>query len=163
MPRLTEEGKYDVTVTNAYLTESQQGTPGIVFEFDCEEGSIDCTRWVTPKTSERLWADLETLGFTKKHCEDMESLDRIGEIVNGHMCRIVTKFETYNNEETLKVQWINPVGGPRSTSSDTKQNIYSVLMGNSITGGLRSAPRSAQRPAASGPAPHAPINEDVPF
>lgn len=160
--RLDQEGKYDVTVTNAYMTESQGGTPGIVFEFNCEEGSIDCTRWVTPKTAERLWGDLETLGFTKKHAEDMDNLDRLGEIVNGHMCRIVTKFESYNGEETLKVQWINPIGGPRSTAVETKQNIHAVLSGNSITApALRSAPRSA-RPQSE-PPPNSPTDESVPF
>jgi hypothetical protein len=158
MPRLTEEKKYNVEVTNAYLTESKnKGTIGVALEFKCEEGTIDHVLWATPNTIDRTWETLELLGFTKKHAEDMDNLDKLAEITRGATCSITTERD---EEYGLKVKWVNPVGAMRSRNPNTKKSLHALLNGNSITG-LMSAPRSAQRPAE--PPPNNPTPTDVPF
>lgn len=168
MGKLTAEKKYIVEVVNAYLTENKDGSkPGISVHFSCAEGTIDKTLWFSPAAAERSWQDLETLGFTAKHAEDMENLDKLMEIIGGHSCQITTKD---NGQYGLEVQWINPAGPPKSRSTETKAALHArfqqVLKGNSITGlaprtdGLVSGSRSA-RPE---PPPISPINpSDVPF
>jgi hypothetical protein len=164
--RLYQEGTYDATLQEAYMTESgQKGTPGIIFVFKFGDDYIDTTRWVTPNTSERLWADLETLGFTKKHAEDMENLDRLTEICGGHACEIVCEDKEYNGETKLDVKWINPVGGRRSSNGNTKASIHAILNSNSITRpALAGAPRRPPlSPPSSGFIGHPIDKDDIPF
>lgn len=167
MPRLTA-GTYHVQVKSANMTESQKGTMGITFHFECESGDIDCTRWVTPGTSEYVIKDLDTLGFGRELIDKVENLDRIDEITRGNECQIVVEDEEYKGNVTAKVKWINPIS---FTGGNAAGKIHSILVGNSITGGAP-APRSAPvvpapRATTSEPAPFAPTNihdiEDVPF
>ncbi len=73
-----QEGKHHVQVIGASFTESKTGTMGIKLDFENDNGTIDCTRWVTPNTVDRVIADLETLGYSKELFDDASNLDRMG-------------------------------------------------------------------------------------
>lgn len=159
MPRL-EAGKHEVTVRDAYMSESSKGTMGITFLFENDEGDIDCTRWVTPATSERVLTDLETLGFSRDRFNDIANLEKLADITRGARCSITVEDEEYAGNITPKVKWINPVGPPKANTKEAMQRVFSILTGNTITGGLVSAPRRPQNT----PPPSAPISDDdVPF
>ena len=162
MPRLTEEGKYEVEVIDAHLIEAKTGSIGVWWDFSCEEGTIEYEMWVTEKTVERSWDTLALLGFTKEHAENLDNLDNVGQITRGRRCEIVCKDEEYKGEVKLKVSFVNRLGG-RATAA-TKGRLHQLLTGNSITrlAGPVSAPRSS-RPASEMP-PSAPIDDSsVPY
>lgn len=160
MPRLLP-GKHHVQVIKASFTESQtKGTMGIQFDFGNDEGTIDCTRWVTPNTVDRVIADLETLGYSRALFDDASNLDRMQDIIMGNECEIVVEDEEYNGKCVPKFKWIN---APRSTSRATpgmRDKLHSLLTGKPV--GLVSQPRSAQ--AAYAPHPSGPLtDDDIPF
>ena len=158
--RLTP-GKYHVTVKKAFATESQGGTPGITFLFECESGEIDCTRWVTEKTRDRVITDLETLGFSFEMLGEQENLDRIDDYVRGNECEIVVADEEYKGVVEAKVKWINAIGGKATVN--TKTAIWAALTGKTPVprdDGLVSRPRKVEPNIP----PSAPISDDdIPY
>ncbi len=153
---LLPEGKHDVDLVDVYMTESQGGTPGIVFKFRNTEGHQECTRWLTPKTTDRVIEDLETLGFPRAKLSDMANLERLMDFIGGASVRIVVEDEEYNGVETPKVKWINKQGAMKKESPQLKQTIFDLLNGKAPA--LMSAPRS--KPATSEPPPNTPFTED---
>ena len=147
-------GKYRVSVRSAQLTESQKGTLGILFWFQCEEGEIDCTRWVTEHTSEYVLKDLETLGYSKELLADIANLDRIAEITRGRECEIVVEEKEYLGNIEAKVRWINPI--VHKASVGAKERMYLMLTGQPVP--LVSQPRKQEIP------PSVPTDDsEVPF
>lgn len=161
MPRL-QPGKHHVQVTGAAYTESSsKGTMGIRFDFENDEGTIDCTRWVTPNTVDRVITDLETLGYSRALFDDASNLDRLQEIILGNECDIVVEDKEYNGKWTPEVKWINAPGRSKAATPGMRDRLHSLLTGKPVP--LVSQPRSA---ASNGPAPQpfAPIEDsDVPF
>ena len=157
---LLPEGKYEVEVVDAYMTESKNGTPGLVFRFENLQGHQEVIRYVTPATTDFVIKDLETMGFPRAKLSDMANLDKLKEFVKGNSVRIVVEDEEYEGNVTPKVKWINPPGAMKKETPQLKQNIFAVLNGKAPA--LTSAPRS--RAAASEPPPNTPMDiEDVPF
>lgn len=100
--------RYKATVHSACLTESvTKGTPGITIIFDTDDGSIEHTIYLTPKTVERASKDLVTLGADKSQLRAWTYLENIGMVIQGHECDITTISETYKGESRVRVQWIN--------------------------------------------------------
>lgn len=157
---LLPEGKYEVEVVDAYMTESQSGTPGLVFRFENLEGHQECTRWITPATTEYVIKDLETMGFPRAKLSDMENLDKLKEFVKGNSVRIVVEDEEYQGDYKPKVKWINKTGAMKKESPELRANIFSILNGKAPA--LASAPRNRPAPQSEIP-PNTPFDEDVPF
>jgi hypothetical protein len=175
MPRLTEEGKYEVEVDSARLVEAATGTIGVEWMFTCEQGYIEYEMWVTPNTADRAWETLDILGFTKRHAEDLENLDRVGDICHGNRCEIVCRDDTYKGVTKLKVRFVNRLGA-RLAAGSTKAKLHAILNGTSVSGpapvpASGPVPRSAPPGPASYPQnppfrPVVPIDDpddDVPF
>ena len=156
MPRL-QAGKHHVQVIGASLTESKtKGTMGIHFEFENDHGHIDCDRWVTPNTVDRVMADLETLGYSKEYFEDPANLDRIQEITLGNEVEIVVEDEEYNGNWTPKVKWINAPRRNQVATPGMRDRLHAMLTGKLVP--LASAPRRNE------PQPSPPLTDsDVPF
>lgn len=110
--------KYNATVGFASFIESQNtGTPGINITFECEEGSIDHTIWVTPKSREIAIRDLKTLGIKEEDLKSQVFLENIGTALLGAECSITTYEDEYKGKKKLKVQWINEKRAPASVSA----------------------------------------------
>lgn len=153
---LLGEGKYEVEVVDAYMTESQSGTPGLVFRFENLEGHQECIRYITPNTTDRVIEDLETMGFPRAKLSDMANLEKLKDFIKGNSVRIVVKDEEYQGNLTPKVAWINKPGAMRKESPDIKASIFALLNGKAPA--LTSAPRS--KPPTSEPPPNAPMGND---
>lgn len=156
---LLGEGKYEVEVVDAYMTESKNGTPGLVFRFENLQGHQESIRWITPATTDYVIKDLETMGFPRAKLSDMANLDKLKEFVKGNSVKITVEDEEYEGNITPKVKWINPLGAMKRDSPDLKANIFALLNGKAPA--LMSAPRS--RAAASEPPPNAMEPDDCPF
>lgn len=155
MPRL-QAGKHHVHVISASFTESTKGTMGIKFEFENDDGQIDCTRWVTPNTVDRVTKDLETLGYASVLFEDASNLDRIQEITLGNECEIVVDDEEYNGNWTPKVKWINSPSKNGSASVGMRDKLHMLLTRKPVPAGLVSGPIGTQ--------PTPPLtDDDLPF
>lgn len=137
---LLPEGKYEVEVVDAYMTESQSGTPGLVFRFENLEGHQECIRYITPNTTDRVIEDLETMGFPRAKLSDMANLDKLKDFIKGNSVRIVVKNEEYLGKQVAKVAWINKPGAMRKESPDIRASIFALLNGKAPA--LASAPRS---------------------
>jgi hypothetical protein len=156
---LLPEGKHEVEVVDAYMTESQSGTPGLVFRFENLEGHQECIRYITPNTTDRVIEDLETMGFPRAKLSDMANLDKLKDFIKGNSVRIVVKDEEYQGKTTPKVAWINKSGAMKKETPDVRANIFALLNGKAPA--LMSAPRSrAAAPATSEPPPNTPFTED---
>lgn len=159
---LLPEGKYEVEVVDAYMTESQSGTPGLVFRFENLEGHQECIRYITPNTTDRVIEDLETMGFPRAKLSDMANLDKLKDFIKGNSVRIVVKDEEYQGKSTPKVAWINKPGAMRKESPDIRANIFALLNGKAPA--LTSAPRSRAAAPVSEMPPNTPMDiEDAPF
>lgn len=146
---LQPDQKYTVKVVDAFITESsKKGTMGLCFTFMCDEGRIECIRWVTEATSDRVKMDLHTLGFTSDMLEDPTSLDRLKEITLGNEVEIVTEEKEYNEKITVVVKWINAVGGwaGRGAGPGVRDRMHALLTGKPAP--MVSAPRQRTPPAA---------------
>lgn len=153
-----QAGKHQVTAKSAYVTESKNGTMGIVIKFENDDGEIECTRWLTEKTRERVLDDLETLGFERYLLNDPQNLLKLSEIIAGAECGIVVEDEEYQGNVTPKVKWINPSGPLKATGPDTIERLYGLLTGKEV------APRLVSQPKPVAPPVYAPIDdESVPF
>lgn len=156
---LLGEGKYEVEVVDAYMTESKNGTPGLVFRFENLEGHQESIRWITPATTDYVIKDLETMGFPRAKLSDMANLDKLKDFVKGNSVKIVVEDEEYEGNVTPKVKWINPPGAMKKDSPDLKANIFALLNGKAPA--LMSAPRSKPpQTQQSEPPPNAPISDD---
>ena len=108
---LKVDEKYTVKVVDAYLTESKEkGTPGLYVEFQCAEGKIYHTFYITQATVFRLKENLEKcFGITAAQLADNAFLDRIGNFLRDQECQITTIGKEYNDKIIPEVQWMNPV------------------------------------------------------
>ena len=154
---LLGEGKYEVEITDAYMTESKNGTPGLVFRFENLQGHQEVIRYVTPATTDYVIKDLETMGFPRAKLSDMANLEKLKEFVKGNSVRIVVEDEEYEGNVRPKVRWINPPGAMKKETPQLKQNIFALLNGKAPA--LMSAPPSR----AAAPAPASDIPPNTPF
>ena len=100
---------YNATVGSACLTESvNKGTPGILVVYRTDDGDIEDTIWLTPKTADRARGTLTILGADPKQLASWTYLENIGLVVSGHECEITTVDEEYNGKKRVRVQWVNP-------------------------------------------------------
>jgi hypothetical protein len=142
--------KYSATVVDAFAIESsKKGTVGICFTFACAEGHIEATRWLTENTADRVIKDLETLGFSRQLLENAENLDRIGEIVKGRECEIVSEWDDYKKK--MVVKWINGAGSGdrRASGPGVLDRMHALLTGKAAP--LVSRPRTQSEPPPFGP------------
>lgn len=129
---LQPNSKYNVTVGFASFIESQNtGTPGIQITFECEEGSIEHTIWVTPKSREFAVRDLKTLGIREQDLSSMPFLENIGTALLGAECSITTFEDEYKGKKKLKVQWINDKR--KAASGSAVSRAASLLGGSPVT------------------------------
>lgn len=165
MPRLTT-GKHNVEVLRASFTEAQSGTAGIYLEFGNEEGDIDHTLWITPKTRDRAIETLGILGVDSAAIDDFGAICRIEDLIRGNWVSVVCEEEEYRGKWQVKVKWINPVRA--EASADLKSRIYGALSGKRAPVNGPAAPPPAKRPPlppASEPPPNYPFDDsdNVPF
>lgn len=113
-----DKGKYDVVVSFAGLTETKAGTVGIALTFECHEGELDHTLWLTPNTGDNVRKNILTLGVEPSKLADPETLRTIGKLLLGAKCSITTAEEEYKGTKSIKVKWINPRNG-RAPVTDT--------------------------------------------
>jgi hypothetical protein len=100
--------RYNVEIVSANLTESQNtGSPGIEVHFECEEGTIDHTFWLTEKSKKYVKKDLKTLGLEEDSLESTTFMDNIDTAMSGQKCSILTYEDEYNGKKKLKVKYIN--------------------------------------------------------
>lgn len=141
---------YDATVKSACLTESaSKGTPGVLVIFETDDGDIEHTIWLTPKTAERARGTLTILGADPKQLASWTYLENIGLAISGHRCEITTVEEEFKGKPQVRVQWIN-----RPKTAEEKGALVGRVA--HLFGG--------PKPATANQAPKEVISdEDVPF
>lgn len=102
---MINKGTYKVTVTEAVLSESKNGTPSIKLKLQLEGGeTIYHDIWLSDAAFAR---SIETLKEVFSFNGNFEALQNL----IGCECEAVIEQETFEGKERDKVKWINPVGG----------------------------------------------------
>lgn len=118
-------GVFDATVVDLKLTRSGSGTRGVWVKFAVGGDHISETRWISPKTKQRVEKDLLTIGATKEMLRDpafwkvpMEYLPANPQV------SIVTEEEegTNGHKPRVRVKWINSV-----VAAATKEDVEDVI------------------------------------
>lgn len=162
-------GKYEVTVTEAYLGKSKtKGTPQLEIVFDGELGTISAFRYFTEGGWQYFEKELIALGwdpaangydFDLLHTEKDENGAIVKEsALKGARCQIVTKQESYRDAETgeekvsLKVQFINSLGRKREELPDEERTPFLKALKKSA---IQWSGKPPSKPAAQAPKPAA--------
>ena len=105
---------YEATVDTAVLTRSREKkTIALAISFNTADGKTKGTWWVTPNTVDRLGANLnECFGVDTAKLRDVSFLSKIGEVLKGKPCSIVTELQKDTNGNVYQ---------------DTKGNTYVVV------------------------------------
>lgn len=115
-----------VAVATTLGSSKDKGTKFIAVNFEVIEGDFagEAPRawmgYITANTEARIVESLQHMGYEGDNLEDFADLDRAGcQKLLPNVVEIVCEPESYNDKETgeekwsLKVQWVNRVGGGR--------------------------------------------------
>ena len=139
------DAKYEAVVDSAiFTTSAEKGTLGLFLNFKTGDGMVDCTRYVTENTIDRLKENLsECFGVGE---EQLSSDDfytgGIQEFLHGKPCSITTEYkkdsngniyEDQNKKRYVTVQWINPSRAGKKVTKDSLGKLKSLFGGNVVS------------------------------
>jgi len=99
--------RYSARVTDARMTESMSGTPGIWVKFETPDGDISRTIYLTPATREHAQKSLNNMGIDSDRLASDEFWQDPAQFLVNATCEITTAEEEYEGKSRVVVQWIN--------------------------------------------------------
>lgn len=124
---LRADTRYTGTVERGTLVESQKGTPGFELLFECDEGTMVHTIWLTPATIEKGYAqkDFAVFDVTEDQLQSESFLrDQLPSIIVGKPVTFGTKEEEYKGEVKVKCAWI---GKPKAPTAATLEGSVAAM------------------------------------
>lgn len=102
-------GTYKAKAVSGALGETSKGDPQVAVEFEVVEGefagqTITWFGYFTDRTTERT---MQALRFAGWKTDDLSDLAGLG----STEVKIVCQNEEYQGKTSLKVQWVNKIGG----------------------------------------------------
>lgn len=144
-------GKKSATVLEHSIQIAQNsGTWSVAVLFDVEDTDGSKANmlghiWLTKKADKIARKSLKAIGFDPDS-DNLTVLDENPVLLAGKKCEVVVAEEEFKGEKQLKIQWINPVGKPKSKDEMDK-----------MTQMLRDAKSEGE------PAPTGSGGENIPF
>jgi hypothetical protein len=135
-------GTFEATVMGnlAFSTSSKQGSPQVSVRFATAEGSID---WIGSlkegKATEITTQALAAMGYDGENDGS----------VNGNKVEIKTQEEEYNGKHTVRVQFVNPLGGRYVEMTAADKAAAKARLKIAMAAARAKSP-AASAPAASG-------------
>jgi hypothetical protein len=116
------------------MTSQKKGTPGVRVLFDTPEGEIEWTGWLSDGALEITLKALRAMGWQG---DDLDDLSTVGSLE----CDVVTAFETYKDNDYLKVKFVNALGSTQMAGA--KKQRFAEQMRGKIRALASAAPELA--------------------
>lgn len=157
MPQITQAGNYDVFVKSAELTESNNGTPGLLLGLETQDESarhIYTTCWLSDKAFD---GSIKSL---RKAFNFDGNFDNLQQLV-GKETTITVELETYEGKERARVKWLSQLSGPRALTNAA--SVAASLTARAKRIPTTEAPKAPAAPKAQRQAPPAATEGGCPF
>lgn len=105
---LKPDRTYSGHIIGGGIGYASTGSLGISIELECQEGTIQHTWYVTPKTAARVKKTLVELGVPKEALASRTAIENIGAVLTGKPVEFTTVREEWQGKERVRVQWVNP-------------------------------------------------------
>ena len=146
-------GTYTARALEADLGDTKKGDPqvAVLLQVVDEEFAGETITWFgyfTDKTKARTLESLRMLGWATDDLSDLAG-------ISDNEVKIVLEEDTYEGKTSLRVKWINRLGGlalKTPMSADRKKAFAAQMRGEAILSRQSQGAQSAQRPQASRPA-----------
>lgn len=137
---LRADTRYTGTVARGTLVESGKGTPGFELLFECEEGSMVHTIWLTAATIDKGYAqkDFAVFDVTEEQLQSESFLrDELPLAIVGKPVTFGTKEEEYKGEVKVKCAWI---GKPKAPTAATLEGSVAAMFRGEKAGTALASP-----------------------
>lgn len=132
-------GKYEATVVQHELRQSQKGTWGLWVLFDVGESGpgqeqMGTTIWLSDKAMAMARKSIKAMGFDiDKH--DLGQLDKARTALAGRKVEVEVGEETYKGETSIKIKFINRLREP-ITEDESKSLTHALREAKKTAGGV---------------------------
>lgn len=152
---VTSNGNQQVGVTFTIVDNADHGGQTITW-----------VGFFTEKTTARTIESLQHMGWAGDDLSELENLDAVGcERLLPNPVELVCAPETYEGDTTLRVSWVNRMGGGRFAFKDKLEGRELKTFAAQMKASIRAAKgaRNGSKPDPHPNAPSSSTDDDLPF